>query len=83
MDDATLRRAFMDHLAFSLGKRPQNSTQLDRFAALALTVRDRLTYRWWQTQEQYARSNAKRVYYLSAEFLLGRALAHNLMAVGL
>jgi starch phosphorylase len=83
MDDATLRRAFMDHLAFSLGKRPQNSTQLDRFAALALTVRDRLTYRWWQTQEQYARSNAKRVYYLSAEFLLGRALANNLMALGL
>ena len=83
MDDVTLRRAFMDHLAFSLGKRPQNSTQLDRFFALALTVRDRLTYRWWQTQEQYARSNAKRVYYLSAEFLLGRALANNLMALGL
>ena len=29
--------AFMDHLAFSLGKRPQNSTQLDRFFALAFT----------------------------------------------
>jgi starch phosphorylase len=46
MDDASLRRAFLDHLSFSLGKRAANSTALDRFFAMALTVRDRLTYRW-------------------------------------
>lgn len=83
MSDATLRRAFLDHLSFSLGKKPGNSTPLDRFNALALTVRDRLTFRWAQTQETYSRVDAKRVHYLSAEFLLGRALANNLHALDL
>ena len=83
MDDATLRRAFLDHLSYSLGKRATNSTGLDRFVALALTVRDRLTYRWAQTQEQYSKVDAKRIYYLSAEFLLGRALSNNLQALGI
>jgi starch phosphorylase len=83
MDDASLRRAFLDHLSFSLGKRAANSTELDRFMAMALTVRDRLTYRWAQTQETYSRQDAKRIYYLSAEFLLGRALSNNLSALGL
>ena len=82
MDDASLRRAFLDHLSFSLGKNAGNSTELDRFFALALTVRDRLTYRWAQTQETYSRVDAKRVYYLSG-FLLGRALSNNLHALGL
>jgi starch phosphorylase len=83
MDDASLERAFVDHIAFSLGKNAKNSTALDRFFALALTVRDRLTHRWAETQETYARVDAKRVYYLSAEFLLGRALSNNLHALGL
>jgi starch phosphorylase len=81
MDDATLRRAFLDHLSYSLGKGAATSTDLDRFVALALTVRDRLTYRWAQTQETYSKVDAKRIYYLSAEFLLGRALANNLHAL--
>ncbi len=83
MDAATLRRAFLDHLSYSLGKGARNATELDRFVALALTVRDRLTYRWAQTQETYARTDAKRIYYLSAEFLLGRALVNNLHALDL
>ena len=83
MADATLKRAFLDHLSYSLGKGAVNSTDLDRFFALALTVRDRLTYRWAQTQETYSKIDAKRIYYLSAEFLLGRALANNLHALGI
>src|SRR4029079_15516842 len=35
-----------------------------------------------QTQTEYYRQNVKRVYYLSAEFLLGRALTNNLIAIG-
>ena len=83
MTDAALRRAFLDHLSYSLGKSAATSTDLDRFVALALTVRDRLTYRWAQTQETYSKNDAKRIYYLSAEFLLGRALANNLHALDL
>jgi starch phosphorylase len=83
MDPVTLKRAFTDHLNYSLGKRVRTSTALDRFFALALTVRDRLSYRWAQTQEAYTKADAKRVYYLSAEFLLGRALSNNLHALDL
>lgn len=83
MSDEALQRAFLDHLSYSLGKGTSNSTPLDQFTALALTVRDRLTYRWAQTQEAYSKADAKRIYYLSAEFLLGRALSNNLHALDL
>lgn len=83
MSDDTLRRAFLDHLEYSLSKQPSTSTAHDRFMAMALTVRDRLVYRWAQTQAHYQKVDAKRVYYLSAEFLLGRALVNNLCALGM
>jgi len=83
MSDTALRRAFLDHLSYSLGKGVGNATNLDLFTAMALTARDRLTFRWAQTQETYAKVDAKRVYYLSAEFLLGRALSNNLQALNL
>ena len=83
MSDEALQRAYLDHLSYSLGKGAANSTPLDQFTALALTVRDRLTYRWAQTQETYSKADAKRIYYLSAEFLLGRALSNNLHALDL
>jgi starch phosphorylase len=74
-----LRRAFQDHVRFSQGKNPQNATAWDRYIALALAVRDRMVHRWAETQQMYKRVDAKRVYYLSAEFLLGRALRNNLL----
>lgn len=83
MSPAALRRAFLDHLKYTQGRRLSNSTPHDRFFALALTVRDRLVHRWMQTQAEYYKQDVKRVYYLSAEFLLGRALANNLLALGL
>lgn len=79
----TLRRAFLDHVQYSQGKYPTSATVHDRFNALALMVRDRLVHRWQATTAAYYRADAKRVYYLSAEFLLGRALRNNLLAVGL
>jgi len=82
-EPTAVRRAFYDHLRYSQARHLASATPYDRFYALALTVRDRLVYRWSQTQEQYYAKDAKRVYYLSAEFLLGRALANNLMALGL
>jgi glycogen phosphorylase len=49
----------------------------ERFEALARSVRDVLSRRWIDTETTYARENAKRVYYLSMEFLIGRSLANN------
>ncbi len=78
-----LRRAFLDHVNFTQGKAPHLATEHDRYVSLALTVRDRLVQRWTATEAQYTRTDPKRVYYLSAEFLLGRALRNNLLNTGL
>jgi len=49
----------------------------DRFEAIARSVRDVLSQRWIRTEQTYETTNPKRVYYLSIEFLLGRALSNN------
>ncbi len=50
----------------------------ERFEAAARSVRDVLSQRWVLTEKTYEQKNAKRVYYLSMEFLLGRSLANNI-----
>ncbi len=49
----------------------------ERFEAVARSVRDILSQRWLHTDATYERENAKRVYYLSMEYLIGRSLANN------
>src|SRR5439155_1546264 len=49
----------------------------ERFEAVARSVRDVLSQRWIRTEETYERQNAKRIYYLSMEFLIGRSPANN------
>jgi glycogen phosphorylase len=80
---AALLHSFTNHLLYSLAKDQYTATELDRYMSLALTVRDRLIERWISTQQRYYKKDAKRVYYLSAEFLMGRALANNLINLGL
>jgi starch phosphorylase len=75
--------SYTNHLLYSLAKDQYSATARDRFMSLALTVRDRLIERWISTQQRYYKKNAKRVYYLSAEFLMGRALQNNLINLGL
>jgi starch phosphorylase len=82
-ESAALLHSFTNHLLYSLAKDQYTATARDRFMALALTARDRLIERWISTQQRYYKKDAKRVYYLSAEFLMGRALANNLINLGL
>jgi glycogen phosphorylase len=83
MDAESLRAAFVDHVVFDRAKNPETATTHDRFLAFATAVRDRLAQRWVATQRTYYQRDVKRAYYLSAEYLLGRALANNLMNMGL
>jgi glycogen phosphorylase len=65
------------HLIFDNVVDPAAAGSRTRFEALAHSVRDILSQRWISTEQTYARENAKRIYYLSMEFLIGRSLANN------
>ncbi len=82
-DPLHLQRSFLAHVSYTRAKGWKSATALDRFMAIAMAVRDRLTERWVATQRTYHEQDVKRVCYLSAEYLLGRALGNNLMALGL
>lgn len=66
------------HLAFDQVIPAAKATRRDQFEAVAHSVRDVLSQRWLKTEQTYQERNAKRVYYLSLEFLMGRALANNI-----
>ncbi len=49
------------------------------FEAMALTVRDRIMYQWHQTWQRHSQPETRKAYYLSLEFLIGRALGNHLL----
>jgi starch phosphorylase len=65
-----------------MGKDPITATPRDWFNTTAYAVRERLMERWMETMRSYYRSDAKRVYYLSMEFLTGRLLSNSLLNMG-
>ncbi len=75
----TLKRAFEDNLFYIQGKYNAIASNHDFYMALAYTMRDRLLQRWLKTLETYTEQNVKYVYYLSAEFLMGRHLGNSLI----
>ena len=66
------------HLTFDQVVPVAAATPRDKFEAVARSVRDLLSQRWIKTEQTYQTRNAKRVYYLSLEFLMGRSLANNI-----
>ena len=66
------------HLMFDKVVPVDAATPRDKFEAVAHAVRDVLSQRWIKTEQTYQQRNVKRVYYVSLEFLIGRALANNI-----
>src|SRR5277367_6779839 len=65
------------HLVFDRAIDPKIATARERFEAFSRSVRDILAERWVLTKSTHERENAKRIYCLSMEFLIGRSLANN------
>jgi starch phosphorylase len=66
-----------------VGKDPDHAFDHDWFEAIALAARDHMVDHWMDHTRQIYRSNQKRVYYLSLEFLIGRLLFDSLSNLGI
>ena len=84
---AVSRNALMEsieyHLHYTVGKSKAKATRQDILHALAHAVRGRLIDGLVETQKRFQRCGAKRLVYLSAEFLIGQSLRNNLFNLGL
>lgn len=78
-----LKRDFINNLHCIQGRDERSATPHDYYMALAYSVRDRLVDRWLKTIRSNFNHHVKTVCYLSAEFLMGRQLANNLVNTGL
>jgi len=80
---AQFKSLILNKLRYAVGKDPANAYDHDWFEALALATRDQMIDQWEESSAQIDRQGAKRIYYLSLEFLIGRLLVDNLSNLGL
>ncbi len=80
---AHIKKGLEWHLRHTLARSPQKETDVDWYSAFSVALRDQLTDRWMKTEEAYTKHKARRVYYLSLEFLIGRLMGNNAMNMGL
>ncbi|MCM0081394.1 glycogen/starch/alpha-glucan phosphorylase [Geomonas sp. Red32] len=83
MDAANLVRDFEHHYAHHLGRDKYCRSLRYHYQALAFTIRERLLERWNQTRYAYIAASSKSCYYLSLEFLMGRALGNSMLNLGI
>ena len=74
-----LDEELLDHV----GVVPGNASRNELMQAISQVARQKLSQRWVRTQSQQADDKARRVYYLSMEFLMGRTLGNALSALDL
>ena len=74
IDPRTMRESILKHLKYSLGKDPAHGTTYDWRMALSLSLRDLVVDPWFASTRRIYQARAKRVYYLSMEFLIGRLI---------
>ncbi len=79
MSKEAIQTSLANHLFYSCSKYHINATTRDWFQTTAYAVLDRLVERWMETMQRYYEHDAKRIYYLSLEFLMGRTLSNAML----
>ena len=79
---AEFERDLADNLCYERGTTAESASALDAYWTLAVTVRDRLADRRVRTARANYEANPKFVYYLSAEYMLGRQFRQNALYTG-
>ncbi len=78
-----LRAEILRKLTYGMGKDPIVAREYDWLSATILAVRDHAIDRWMDSTRSVYRTGAKRVYYLSLEFLIGRLLRDTMSNLGM
>ncbi|MBP5615535.1 MAG: glycogen/starch/alpha-glucan phosphorylase [Alphaproteobacteria bacterium] len=78
IDKARLKLSIEHYIKYFIGKRPMELTKEETLQAISLAVREFALDNMYRTISRYNEVGAKRVYYLSIEYLLGRSLENNL-----
>lgn len=76
-----LKNDILRHIEFTMAGDPRMASKYECFMALAYSIRDRLVERWIESQRSLYDTMAKRVYFLSLEFLPGRFLTNYLLSL--
>ncbi|WP_153109167.1 glycogen/starch/alpha-glucan phosphorylase [Propionivibrio limicola] len=79
----TLREQIDYKLLHGVAADPETANTKEIYKALSFVTREHLARRWVETQKQDRKNKARRIYYMSMEFLIGRTLDNALSAVGL
>jgi len=79
---AGFQQDLVDNLCYQRGTTVESASAHDAYWTLAVTIRDRLAERRARTAEAHYVANPKFVYYLSAEYMLGRQLRQNALYTG-
>ncbi len=74
---------FRRYFTHTLGRNQGCQNTHYPYMALSMTVRDRLMERWQDTAHTYHEGGCRRAYYLSLEFLMGRALGNSMLNLGI
>lgn len=82
-DVTQIKDDILRHLRCSLARDTTTALPHDWWLATCLAVRDHVLERFMHTQATHANNNARRMYYLSLEYLMGRLLNNNLVNTGL
>jgi len=78
-----LVKGIQRHFVRTLGVHHAGFSKNYKYQALAYTIRDHLMESWQETKEANHHKGGKRAYYLSLEFLMGRALGNAILNLGL
>ena len=82
LDADSLHADVQRHLSLTLGRDQHSVSNRYRYIATVMAIRDRLMERWKATHAAYYETDCKRGYYLSMEFLMGRALGNAVLNLG-
>ena len=81
-DKAVFKKSVVDNVRNLYRKTIDEATEEQVFQAVCYAVKDVIIDEWIATQKEYEKQDVKTVYYLSTEFLMGRALGNNIINIG-